>query len=230
MTAFHGIQAVLFDMDGTLVDSEGLTELAVNELVRDAGGDPTDLGPFEAFHGVTWGSIAASIRATFPTATSLPDAESLEAHFLALLRRDGPDEVPGSVRAVQAASESHRVALCTSSGGEVASFVLEAIGLAETMAVRVVAEDVRESKPAPEGFLLAASRVGVPPARCLVFEDSLAGLRAGRAAGMRTVAIVRGKHGAELAEAAALADATIQDFNELGADFFVRIGREESAS
>ena len=90
--------------------------------------------------------------------------------------------------------------------------------------MRVCAEDCLQSKPHPECYLLAAERLGCEPAHLLVFEDSLAGLRAGRDAGARTVAITHGKSASQLDEVRPLADLCVRDYTELPTDFFKRIG------
>lgn len=213
-----GIEAVLFDMDGTLVDSEGLTERAVVELL--GGGTGTAVGDFSAFHGVTWASIAASLRDRFPDAARLPNADALEARFNALLVNPGATAIPGAVAAVKAAAQRHRVALVTSSGATSAVAVLGALGIGNHLATRVCAEDVTRSKPDPQGYELAAARLGVDARRCLVFEDSVAGLTAAVAAGMRAAAITRGMSPEVLRASATLASLSIPDFTALPAHFF----------
>jgi HAD superfamily hydrolase (TIGR01509 family) len=220
---WSGIDAVLFDMDGTLVDSEGLTERAIDELMAQAGAQTSRIQDYTAFHGITWHAISDALAALFPAHTP-HTADALEARFLLLLETCGPDRVPGSVDAVLAAAQRARTALVTSSGRPSAQWVLRNLELIDILQVRVCAEDVQRSKPDPEGYLLASQRLQVPPERCLVFEDSIAGLTAAQHAGMRSVAIVRGKSPEETRAADALANLSIRDFEQLPPDFWLRVG------
>jgi beta-phosphoglucomutase-like phosphatase (HAD superfamily) len=143
------VDAVIFDMDGVLVDSEPLHTRALT-LVLGEYGLAWDDGESRDFIGVT-------------------DVET----FTALKARHG---LPGDPRA-------------SSSRPPLIAATLEAIGVETLFEVVVSAAAVGRGKPAPDVFLEAARRLGVPPARCLVIEDSHNGVAAARAAGMRCVAI-----------------------------------------
>src|SRR5262249_51704546 len=108
--------------------------------------------------------------------------------------------------------EKTRVAVVTGSSREEAELVLEIMGIGELLDALVTTEDVKHGKPAPDGFLLAADRLGVLPAGCLAVEDSSAGIRAARDAGMRCLA-VRGGNFSNQDQSEA--DAIIDTFAEL---------------
>ena len=214
-------------MDGTLIDSEYLTDRAVREVfaryqVQAGVLERLDL---RAFHGVAWHRIAALICAAAPQLAAQAGAAvvqaELQASFHGGLLRDDPREIPGAVAAVTAAAAHLAVGLVSSSDRASVDHVVARLGLGDLLRHRVCAEDCDRTKPDPEGYLRAASLLGVPPEACLVFEDSEAGLKAARAAGMRTVAIAGGDPIGDTD-----ADQVIADFTVLPPGFFrTRSGR-----
>ena len=211
------IQAVLFDMDGTLLDSEHLTAQAIDALLAEHGLRSALEGPW--FHGLTWGRIAMTLREESEALHSVPVEAALQAHFHAALVRTAPPAIPGAPQAVIAAARRTGTAVVSSSNRASVQHVVERLGLQPHLQHMVTAEDCERSKPDPQCFQIAAERLGVACEQCLVFEDSVAGLTAGRAANMRTIAI--GRHHA----ASGVADHTISDFTELPAGFFAGMGR-----
>jgi sugar-phosphatase len=219
----RGIRAVAFDMDGTLTDSEGLTALVIASLLADHGVAAVD-DDETRYHGVTWASIAATLNRDHPQLAGAASAAELQARFHASFVAEPPPLIGGAREAVVAAAAHHPVAIASSSNRESVEYLVERLDLHDAIPVRVCAEDVRHSKPHPECYLEAAARLGCEPPHLLVFEDSLAGLRAARAAGARTVAITHGKTAAQLDEVRPEADLCIRDYTELPADFLDRIG------
>ena len=205
----EGIEAFLFDMDGTLLDSECLTEAAVKRLLALRGIEVELDG--DAFHGVTWRSIAEMLRRAAPALGDEPLDEELQERFHQALVETVPPMIPGATGAVAAASRQGRAALVSSSNRASVEHVVGRLALGDLLDTLVCAEDVTRSKPAPECFLTAAARLGVEPRRCLVFEDSEAGLLAARAAGMRTVVIGGRREPADLA---------VDDFTQLPPGFW----------
>jgi HAD superfamily hydrolase (TIGR01509 family) len=220
---FRQIEAVLFDMDGTLVDSEVLTERAVAALVRERGlpPRPLDRGRVE---GVTWPQVEAVLRERYPEIGAGELAPELQRRFQALLRDEPPPLIAGAAEAVGRASEVLPTALVSSSNRESVELLMGRHGLLACFQLTICAEDCACPKPDPRCYRLAAERLGRAPRRCLVFEDSVAGLRAAGAAGMATIAVTRGRRGEAARSVRALADACVDDFTELGAGFFAAIG------
>jgi len=206
---FDDVVAVLFDMDGTLIDSEQYTEGAVLRFlsgygIAEAGFDLTTL------YGITWDAAAAVVEAAHPAVVGADVSSELQAHFAALSEEEGVSLVPGSDDFFAACAERFKVGLCTSNVRSEADRCLGHFPVFEALQAVVTSEDMGRSKPDPCGYLLVAEKLGVDPAKCVVFEDSIAGLQAARAAGMRCVAVTH--RSPDVAKATALADAVITDY------------------
>jgi sugar-phosphatase len=210
------IGAVLFDMDGTLVDSEHLAARAIDMLLADYGVTLDVSGPW--FHGTTWASIARTLHAQTDALSRVNVPAVLSAHFHTALVQTAPPAIPGAPEAVTAAASGCATAVVSSSDRASVDHIIARLGLDAHVNERVTAEDCERSKPDPQCFQIAAQRLDVDCARCLVFEDSLAGLKAAQAAGMRTIAI--GTH----PDVVSIADHAIADFWDLPADFFDPMG------
>ncbi|HEV8308047.1 MAG TPA: HAD family phosphatase [Methylomirabilota bacterium] len=184
-----GPRAVIFDVDGVLADSEPLHLRATQEVLGPRGTSYTERDN-RAFFGKTDAEMLRVLRILFdlpqPT-TALVEART--AHLVALIRAEARPlpGVPAVPRALREAGL--RLALASASPRQVIRAILDAVGLAETFEAVVSGEDVARGKPAPDGFLLAARRLGVEPAACLVVEDSRNGVLAAKAAGMAVAAI-----------------------------------------
>jgi len=187
--------AVLFDMDGTLVSSTPAVDRSWETWGREYG-LPAD---FRA--GIGHGMPARSIVATLVPA----DPEGAYARILQLELDDteGVAALPGAVEALAAIDEG-RKAIVTSCGDRLAAVRIGAAGLVRPATV-VTADDIVNGKPDPEPFLLGATRLRVDPTRCLVVEDAPAGLAAGRAAGSATLGVA-GTHEAHELDADLVVD------------------------
>jgi HAD superfamily hydrolase (TIGR01509 family) len=178
--------AVLLDMDGTLVDSDAAVERAWLTWAAEAAVDPAAIAPI--MHG---NPAPTTIRAVRPAWTGAEVARAA-ARQLELQYTDLDDVVPtaGAARLLVVLKELDLPwAVVTSADRRLAAARLGAAGIAPPLVVTV--EDSPRGKPSPDPYLVAAARLGVPPAACLVVEDSQPGIDAGRAAGA-TVAALRG--------------------------------------
>ncbi|BDI23334.1 HAD-IA family hydrolase [Herbiconiux sp. L3-i23] len=180
-------RALLFDMDGTLVDSTVAVERIWSLFADRFGLDRREL--LDAVHGVR---MIDSVRRFVPVGTDA-DAVSAELAARELEDFDGVVAVSGAAEFL-AALPSDRIAVVTSASAELASIRLGAAGIAQPE-VFVTADTVERGKPDPEPFLAAAAALGVDPRDCLVFEDAEAGITAGLAAGARVVVV--GPHESE---------------------------------
>lgn len=176
-------RALLLDMDGTLVNSDAVVERIWRSWAERHGLDADEV--MKVVHGRQGHASMAVLLPDRPVEQNLADNARMLAEETA--DTDGVIEIPGA-GAFLAALEGIPHALVTSADLALATVRMHAAGL-PLPAVRVTAESVGASKPDPEGFLKGAAELGVDPADCIVFEDSGAGIAAGRAAGMRVVGV-----------------------------------------
>ncbi|MFJ7147934.1 HAD-IA family hydrolase [Streptomyces sp. NPDC100445] len=179
-------RALLLDMDGTLVDSHAVVERIWRRWAERHGLDGDEV--MSVVHGRQGHASMAVLLPDRPHRQNLADNARMLAEETA--DTDGVTEVPGA-GAFLAALRGLPHALVTSADLALATARMDAAGL-PLPAVRVTAESVDASKPDPEGFLKGAAALGVDPADCVVFEDSGAGIAAGRSAGMRVVGVGAG--------------------------------------
>ncbi|WP_418956841.1 HAD-IA family hydrolase [Streptomyces tritici] len=176
-------RALLLDMDGTLVNSDAVVERVWRRWALRHGLEPEEA--LKVVHGRQGHATMAALLPDRPVEQNLAENRAMLAEETADL--DGVVPVPGAP-AFMAALAGLPHALVTSADEALAQARMGAAGL-PVPAVRVTAECVGASKPDPEGFLKGAAELGVEPADCVVFEDSEAGIAAGRAAGMRVVGV-----------------------------------------
>jgi len=207
------------------VDSEGLTDRAIFEELR-ARGTPAAALPPQATRGRTWADIAQALVALYPAAGEPGElAACLEQRWVEYAEQ-GIAPIPGATEALAEASSVLQLAVVSSSPRAVIDSFLTRLGAARYVApkARIGAGDAARSKPAPDGFLLAAARLGASPAACVVFEDSVAGLQAARAAGMASVAVL---HACAQPDACtALAWRGIKDYRALPSGFWARLAAD----
>ena len=179
--------AVFFDLDGTLVDSERLTvQTGTAAFAAQGHGDVEDL--LHSLVGVDQLTSAGMILSRFPGL----DLDRLNATWqTAFLAAQAVDLLlkPGASDIVHGLRDSHLLALVTSSRRDPAEVRLVQAGLRPAFRAVITRDDVTAPKPHPEPYLLAAATLGVDPARCLVFEDSEPGAEAAFAAGMTVVQV-----------------------------------------
>ncbi|MFF7239284.1 HAD-IA family hydrolase [Streptomyces collinus] len=176
-------RALLLDMDGTLVNSDAVVERIWRRWAERHGLDGDEV--MKVVHGRQGHASMAVLLPDRPVRQNLADNARMLAEETADL--DGVIEVPGAA-AFLASLRGLPHALVTSADVALSTARMAAAGL-PLPEVRVTAESVGASKPDPEGFLKGAAELGVAPADCVVFEDSGAGVAAGKAAGMRVVGV-----------------------------------------
>jgi sugar-phosphatase len=215
MTTIHA-RAALLDMDGTLVDSTAVVERLWWEWAEP--------------HGLEWATVLHTVHGRQgwqSMAMLLPDrdhdiniAENQEMLDRETAEVDGVVEIPGAAALLTALTPFPH-AIVTSASVPLMTARMAAAGLAIPR-LAITAERVTRSKPDPEGFLLAASLLGVEPADCVVFEDSGAGIRAGLDAGMTVIGV--GPHAPDFAPAHHVDDLTSVRFAATDDGFSVTIG------
>ncbi len=216
------VRAVLFDLDGTLINTEVHTDATVTAVAASHGVSGYSLPHFET-HGRTWTHVAETMLAQ--TSIRIP-AAVLAAELLAYWNgaANAVQPIPGAPQAMRdAAASGLKLAVVSSSPRSVIDKFVAQLGVDACVdaRARIGGDDVRVGKPDPEAFLLAARALGVSPVEALVFEDSRAGLQAARAAGMRSVFI--SCCAAEIPDNAALATATCRDYRALPPRFWEQL-------
>jgi HAD superfamily hydrolase (TIGR01509 family) len=187
-----GVDLVVLDCDGVLVDSERPTNAFEIELLAELGWPLTGPEIAERFMGRSSAYMVAEIEAHLGPALPEGWREKLESRYDGVLADLVP--IDGVVEALDSI-DAMGLATCVASSGsqEKMRFTLGTTGLYDRFAGRIFSgEEVEHGKPAPDLFLHAAQRMGVPPARCVVVEDSPFGVEAARAAGMRALAYSAG--------------------------------------
>jgi beta-phosphoglucomutase family hydrolase len=206
------IEAVLWDLDGVLVDTALLHYEAWRQFLNELGRSLSE-EEFRRTFGLRNDLILREILGDVPA----EDLRRLSERKEALFRQHAAGQItplPGAVELVRRSRErGRRTALVTSTPRANIDFVLEQVGLTGAFDTIVTAEDVSRGKPDPEGFLLAARRLGVPPERCLVIEDAPGGIEGARRAGMHSLAVTT----THPREALSSADAVVDSLNDAAA-------------
>jgi HAD superfamily hydrolase (TIGR01509 family) len=207
------IDAVVFDLDGVLLQSEEVWDSVRERYVVDHGGR-YDAEVQRAMMGM---SSPEWSRYLHEEAGVREEPEAINRHVVELMleayRRELP-LLPGAEEAVRRLAETFPLALASSSNREIFEAVLELAGLTECFSATVSSEEVARGKPAPDVYLEAARRLGVAAERCAAVEDSHAGIRSARAAGMRVIAIPNASYPPD-DEALRLADLTLGSLEQL---------------
>jgi HAD superfamily hydrolase (TIGR01509 family) len=207
------IEAVIFDLDGVLVDSEHVWDEVREELARERGGHWHDRAQADmmGMSSVEWSRYMHDV-----IGLSEPP-EEIDAEVVRRMRARYAAELPLVDCAVEAVRRLHagfRLGLASSSNRPIIDAVLEAAGIAGLFDVTVSSEEVERGKPAPDVYFEAARRLGIPPERCVAIEDSANGIRSAAAAGMRVVAIPNRRYPPP-DEVLALADVALESIDGL---------------
>lgn len=205
--------AVIFDLDGVLLDSEPAWEAARREVTLEAGGRWRDDAQTEMM-----GMSTSEWSAWMHEALGVPlDPERIVREVLSRMERSFRERLPllpGAREAVTALAEDWTLGLASSSSRPLIDLALELGGLAGHFRATVSSEEVERGKPAPDVYLRAAELLAVDPEGCVAIEDSGNGIRAGAAAGMRVIAIPDRDFPPE-PEALELAAAVLESLSEL---------------
>jgi len=181
------VDAVVFDLDGVIVESERIWDDARRELVARTGGTWKD-GATRAMMGMSSPEWTRYLHDEL--GVPLPVEEIGPAVVAEMERRyrERLPLIPGAVDTVKALAAEWPLGLASSSNRPIIDLVLAEAGIADAFAATVSSEEVARGKPAPDVYLEAARRLGVDPAACVAIEDSTNGIRAAAAAGMTVIA------------------------------------------
>jgi len=208
-------QAILFDLDGTLVDSERENVESVVLAVRQLGAELTESERGFVI-GHSWNEIHALITGNHGLTVSM-DALIASAvdEKRALMVTSGYRALPGARAAVQRLGSRWQLAVVSGASRAEVRDALEGIGVMTAIRVWLGAEDYERGKPAPDPFALAMRRLGVTPAACVAIEDATPGILSARAAGARVVGVRAGNFaGYDLSPADVVVD-TLDDVTDV---------------
>ena len=207
--------AVIFDLDGTLIDSMGMWhEIDVEYLMRFGIEVPDDLQ--KELEGLTYTDVARYFKDRFHIPDSISEIGDAwlqmagEKYRKTIPLKPGVREFLAEVKA-----RNHKTAIASSNHLQLIEDILRIHGIYDYIDAITTCDDVGLGKPDPEVYTVTAGKLGIDPGSCLVFEDIPVGIQAGKAAGMRVIAVedTYSEHMRE--EKALLADGYITDFREL---------------
>ncbi|WP_433888350.1 HAD family hydrolase [Streptomyces sp. CA-111067] len=182
------LQAVLLDMDGTLVDTEGIWWTAEAAVFADLGHVLDEVHREVVVGGPMARSVGHLIEVTGATVPLAELMVAINTRFEELIARGAP-LMPGARRLLtELAAHGVPTALVSASHRRTIEVMLRSLG-AENFAFTLAGDEIGRTKPHPDPYLLAAARLGAHPASCVVVEDTLTGVAAGEAAGCRVVAV-----------------------------------------
>jgi len=210
------IDAVVFDLDGVIVDSEQVWDAVREQYTRESGGTYSESATRDmmGMSSLEWSRYMHEVLGVPGT------PEEINAAVVARMLERYSEKlplIPGAVEAVRRCAERWPLAIASSSNPELIDVVLDESGLRDVISVAVSSQEVARGKPAPDVYLEAARRLGVDPRRCAAVEDSHNGILSAKAAGMRVIAIPN-PHFPPAADALADADVVLRSIEELTPD------------
>ncbi len=186
--------AFLFDLDGTLIDSEEGWAKAIVAWLKDHGQVTTVEALLPLVVGHSWIDVDTSLHASFPAlpaSSPLEDAKELRRYHDRVVADPASQVIPGAVAFLKRVARLAPCVIVSGSPHADVQAAAELCGVARQLKFVLGAEDYARGKPAPDGFLKAADLLDVDASECVVVEDSTAGVAAGRAAGMHIIGIDR---------------------------------------
>lgn len=186
------MNTALFDLDGTLQDSEVVWVGATRDYVLAHGGRMTEDESLNIVYGRSWGDIRADIAARAPSLAALDAmtmADETRRHFHERLAANPDISIPGSVALLRRLAKTMTVAIVSGSPRADIESAIRNLGIGDEVSFYIGAEEYGKGKPDPACYLMGAAKAGVDPVDCVVFEDSAVGVRAAKSAAMYCVAL-----------------------------------------
>lgn len=207
------VEAVIFDLDGVLVDSEHVWDEVREELARERGGRWHDRAQADMM-GMSSTEWSHYMHDRLGLSEPPEELNRLVVERMQERYRDGLPLIDGAVEAVRRLAGRWPLGLASSSNRPLIDLALDRMGVAELFRATVSSEEVERGKPAPDVYVEAARRLGVAPEQTAAVEDSANGIRSAKAAGMRVVAIPN-KHFPPPEEVLGFADVRLDGLAEL---------------
>jgi beta-phosphoglucomutase-like phosphatase (HAD superfamily) len=212
------VEAVVFDLDGVIVDSEQVWDDVREAYVHETGGTYGDQSARDMM-GMSSPEWSRYMADTLGVPGTPEEINAAIVERMLVRYGDAPPLIPGAVEAVRRIGAYVPLAIASSSNRELIDVVLRSSGLDADFVAAVSSEEVPRGKPSPDVYLEAARRLGADPGRCGAVEDSHNGIRSAKAAGMRVVAVPN-PHYPPDDEALALADVVVSSIGELQLEQF----------
>lgn len=217
------VKAVLFDLDGTLVDSMWMwTDIDVEYLGKYGYELPPELQ--KEIEGMSFSETAVYFKKRFSLPQSL---DEIKAEWIEMAKYKYAHEVPmkpGALSFLRYLKEQGiRAGIATSNSRELLDAVMDSLGLDQYIDCNMTSCEAGAGKPAPDIYLKVAKRLGVSPEECLVFEDTPAGIQAGHNAGIRVCAMEDSHVADQKSEVCRMADYYIHDFGQVLDGSFVKL-------
>lgn len=217
----ESFEAVVFDMDGVLTDSEGWWDEVRRDLAAQAG-RPWPAEATAAMMGMSTPEWSRYLVETVGIGGTASEAARATIEAMAERYREHLPLLPGAIEAVRRMARARKVGLASSSPRVLIDTVLDRAGLADVVQVSVSTEEVAAGKPAPDGYARACELLGVDPGHAFAVEDSTNGILSAHAAGLVVIAAPTPFHPPR-PEVAALAAATIGGLDELTEELLARL-------
>jgi HAD superfamily hydrolase (TIGR01509 family) len=208
-----GLEAILWDMDGTLVDTERVVWDVMQSAFDEVLGMRMDEALFENLLGQSERDFFKTVGKKFKlTDVQIEQVRELfHSDYVPALAKIPP--LPGAIEAVRACHAQSKIALVTGSTTRQAMAVLEALGLKQLFQHIISCDVYEKGKPHPEPYRKAAKKLNVKPEKCIAIEDSPAGIASAKAAGMKVVAVREGNKGKADISDAHLELPTLREFD-----------------
>ncbi len=180
--------AIIFDMDGTLMETEEQWDVVRRQLAADAG-IPWPEEATQAMMGMSTQEWSEYLATSVGLPMSAAEAAEKTIDAMAAHHRAGVELLPGAIESVRRMAERYPLAIASSSPRRLIDAGVEAMGIGDLLGATVSTEEVAARKPAPDGFLRAAELLGVAPETCVAIEDSTNGILSALNAGMAVVCV-----------------------------------------
>jgi len=213
------IKAVVFDMDGTIADSEKIAERVTREFFQKRGIIMTREEE-KAMFGLNWKDLVKEILKSRGFEYKQSIKNTLKERYVRTMSRD-VKALPGVYDLLGEVSKNLKVGLATNSRHREVEIIFDKLGFHEFFHLKLARDHVKKGKPDPEIYLKAADTFGVHPLECVVFEDSIIGLQAAKNAGMKRIAIVNTYSREELALEA---DLVIDGYRDIDLSKILKLG------
>ncbi len=213
------VRAVIWDMDGVIADTAPYHFKAWQKVFRERGVNFTEDDFRHNFGQRNDTIINNALGERIPESEMEAIAQEKEQTYRELARQN-IKPLPGAIRLIKSLREHKiKIALASSAPMENIRLVTQELGIADSFHAIVTGREVTEGKPSPQGFLLAAKKLGVEPRHCIVIEDALAGVAAAKRAGMHCIAVTNTHPRESLKEADFIVDTleevTVDDLDKL---------------